>query len=100
MIKRITFEGFKDATISVTISNDGVEIMTNRGNKIDTMFLYWDEWNKVATAVEEAIKKKHKFKFSGRSRGCKFLFLGRHRECTPFMFMCRRRRIGGGVRKW
>jgi len=37
MKKRITLEGFKDATLSVTISNDGVEIMTNRGNKIDTI---------------------------------------------------------------
>ena len=57
VMKRITFEGFKDATISVTISNNGVEIMTNRGNKIDTMFLYWDEWGKIAAAVEEAIKE-------------------------------------------
>jgi len=56
-MKRITFEGFKDATISVTISNDGVKIMTNRGNKIDTMFLYWDEWNKIAAAVKEAMEE-------------------------------------------
>jgi len=54
-MKQITFESTKDATISVTISNDGVEIMTNRGNKIDTMFLYWDEWGKIVAAVEEAI---------------------------------------------
>jgi len=58
MKKRITLEGFKDATLSVTISNDGMEILTNRGNKINTMFLYWDEWDKVATAVEEAIEEK------------------------------------------
>lgn len=60
MKKRITLEGFKDATLSVTISNDGMEILTNRGNKINTMFLYWDEWDKVATAVKEAIKKNEK----------------------------------------
>ena len=51
VMKRITFEGFKDANISVTISNDGVEIMTNRGNKIDTMFLYWSEWNEIVARL-------------------------------------------------
>ena len=55
--KRITFESTKDATISVTVSNDGVKIMRNRGNKIDTMFLYFDEWNKIAAAVKKAIKE-------------------------------------------
>ncbi|MCW3140612.1 MAG: hypothetical protein N2V72_00305 [Methanophagales archaeon] len=56
-MKQIAFESAKDATISVTISNDGVEIMTNRGNKIDTMFLYWDEWDKIVVGVKEAVKE-------------------------------------------
>ena len=55
--KRITFEGTKDRNISVTASNDGIEILISRGNKIDNLFLYWDEWNKIVEAVEEAIKE-------------------------------------------
>jgi len=54
---RITFEGFKDRNISVTVSNDGIEILISRGNKIDSLFLYWDEWDKIVAAVEEAIKE-------------------------------------------
>jgi len=48
----------KDTNISLTISADGVKILTNRGNKIDTMFLYWDEWDKIVAAVKEAIENK------------------------------------------
>ena len=55
--KRITFEGFKDRNISVTLSNDGIEILISRGNKIDNLFLYWNEWDKIVTAVKEAIKE-------------------------------------------
>jgi len=55
--KRITFEGTKDRNISVTVSSDGIEILISRGNKIDTLFLYWDEWDKIAEAVKEAIKE-------------------------------------------
>ena len=47
----------KDTNISLTISADGVKILTNRGNKIDTMFLYWDEWDKIVAAVKEAIEE-------------------------------------------
>jgi len=54
--KRITFEGFKDRNISITVSNDGIEILISRGNKIDTLFLHWNEWDKIVAAVEEAIK--------------------------------------------
>jgi len=57
MIKRITFESTKDAVISVTVSADGVKIMRNRGNKIDTIFLYLDEWDKIVAAVKEAIEE-------------------------------------------
>ena len=55
---RITFEGSKDRNISVTLSNDGIEILISRGNKIDSLFLYWDEWNKIVTTVKEAIKNE------------------------------------------
>ena len=55
--KRITFETTKDATISLTISSDGVKIMRNRGNKIDTIFLWWNEWDRIVAAVREAIKE-------------------------------------------
>jgi len=47
----------KDTNISLTISADGVKILTDRGNKIDTMFLYWDEWDKIVAAVKEAIEE-------------------------------------------
>ena len=47
----------KDVNISLTISADGVKILTNRGNKIDTMFLYWNEWDKIVEAVKEAIEE-------------------------------------------
>ena len=56
--RRITFEGTKDRNISITVSNDGIEILISRGNKIDTLFLYWDEWNKIVTTVKEAIENK------------------------------------------
>jgi len=56
-LRRITFESAKDANISITVSADGVKILTNRGNKIDTMFLYWDEWDKIVAAVKEAIEE-------------------------------------------
>ena len=55
--RQITFEGFKDRNILVTVSNDGIEILISRGNKIDTLFLYWVEWNKIVAAVKEAIKE-------------------------------------------
>ena len=48
----------KDTNISLTISADGVKIMRNRGNKINTMFLHWDEWNNIVTTVKEAIENK------------------------------------------
>jgi len=47
----------KDTNISLTISADGVKILTDRGNKIDTMFLYWNEWDKIVEAVKEAIEE-------------------------------------------
>ena len=50
----------KDVNISLTISADGVKILTDRGNKIDTMFLYWNEWDKIVAAVKEAIKENEK----------------------------------------
>ncbi|RLC79257.1 MAG: hypothetical protein DRI61_08290 [Chloroflexi bacterium] len=55
--RQITFEGFKDRNILVTVSNDGIEILISRGNKIDTLFLHWVEWNKIVAAVKEAIKE-------------------------------------------
>ena len=55
--KRITFEGAKDRNISVTVSNDGIEILVSRGNKIDSLFLYWDEWDKIVVAMKEAIEE-------------------------------------------
>ena len=48
----------KDVNISLTISADGVKILTDRGNKIDTIFLWWDEWDKIVAAVKEAIENK------------------------------------------
>jgi len=48
----------KDTNISLTISADGVKIMRNRGNKIDTIFLWWDEWKEIVTAVKEAIENE------------------------------------------
>jgi len=56
--KQITFEGFKDRNISVTVSSDGIEILISRGNKIDSLFLYWDEWDKIVVAVKKAIKER------------------------------------------
>ena len=47
----------KDTNISLTISADGVKIIRNRGNKIDTIFLWWNEWDKIVVAVEEAIEE-------------------------------------------
>jgi len=47
----------KDTNISLTISADGVKIMRNRGNKINTMFLHWNEWDKIVAAVKEEIKE-------------------------------------------
>jgi len=47
----------KDVNISLTISADGVKILTDRGNKIDTIFLWWDEWDKIVAAVKEAIEE-------------------------------------------
>ena len=58
--RQITFEGFKDRNILVTVSNDGIEILISRGNKIDTLFLYWVEWNKIVAAVKEAIEENEK----------------------------------------
>ena len=55
--RRITFEGTKDRNISITVSNDGIEILISRGNKIDSLFLYWDEWDKIVAAVKEAIEE-------------------------------------------
>jgi len=48
----------KDTNISLTISADGVKIMRNRGNKINTMFLHWDEWDKIVATVKEAIENE------------------------------------------
>ena len=47
----------KDTNISLTISADGVKIIRNRGNKIDTIFLWWNEWDKIVEAVKEAIEE-------------------------------------------
>ena len=47
----------KDTNILLTISADGVKILTNRGNKIDTLFLHWNEWDKIVVAVKEAIEE-------------------------------------------
>ena len=55
--RQITFEGTKDRNISITVSNDGIEILISRGNKIDTLFLYWNEWKKIVVAVKKAIKE-------------------------------------------
>ena len=55
--RQITFEGTKDRNISVTVSSDGIEILISRGNKIDTLFLYWNEWKKIVVAVKKAIKE-------------------------------------------
>jgi len=55
--KRVTFEGIKDRNISVTVSNDGIEILISRGNKINSLFLYWNEWDKIVAAVKEEIKE-------------------------------------------
>jgi len=48
----------KDTNISLTISADGVKIMRNRGNKINSLFLYWDEWDKIVATVKEAIENE------------------------------------------
>jgi len=53
--KRITLKGIKDANISVTVSANGVEILTDRGNKINTLFLWWVEWDNVVAAVNEVL---------------------------------------------
>ena len=55
--KRMTFEGIKDRNILVTVSNDGIEILISRGNKINCLFLYLDEWDKIVVAVKEAIEE-------------------------------------------
>ena len=56
--KRVTFEGIKDRNISVTVSNDGIEILISRGNKINSLFLHWDEWDKIVATVKEAIENE------------------------------------------
>ena len=55
--RQITFEGFKDRNILVTVSGDGIKILISRGNKINSLFLYLDEWDKIVAAVEEAIEE-------------------------------------------
>ena len=55
--KRMTFEGIKDRNISITVSGDGIKILISRGNKINSLFLYLDEWDKIVAAVEEAIEE-------------------------------------------
>jgi len=55
--RQITFEGNKDRNISITVSGDGIKILISRGNKINSLFLYLDEWDKIVEAVKEAIKE-------------------------------------------
>ena len=55
--RQITFEGNKDRNISITVSGDGIKILISRGNKINSLFLYLDEWDKIVAAVEEAIEE-------------------------------------------
>ncbi|MCD6124643.1 hypothetical protein J7J62_05675 [bacterium] len=59
--KQITFEGIKHAMISVTVSSDGVIILTNReDNQPHAVALYWNEWENVVAAVNEVLGEETK----------------------------------------